>query len=82
MVLLHDRLEQVEKDSTSSLMEYPDSVKSSLQEYLNEVAKYCKDLPDCSEGMTLIVLGGLGRGFVMGFNDWPNGWRFSFYQLT
>lgn len=81
VVLLHDRLEQMEEEGMASVMKYPDPVKSSLQEYLKEVAKYCKALPDCSEGMTLIVLGGLGRSFVMGFKDWPNGWRFSFISL-
>lgn len=81
IVLLHDRLDQIEKEGMSSVMKYPDAVKSSLQEYLKEVAIYCKDLPDCSEGMTLLILGGLGRGFVMGFKEWPDGWCFSFISL-
>ena len=42
-----------------------------------------RSLPDCfGKGMTLIVLGGLGRGFVMGFKGWPDNWRFSFIQFA
>ena len=53
-----------------------------MQKYLEDVANACLALPDCDEGMTLIVLGGMGRGFSMGFNTWPDGWGMSILRLS
>ena len=54
-----------------AFMKYPELLRDSLEKYINKVAKHCQELPDYAEGMTYIVLCGLGRGFRLGFKDWP-----------
>jgi Holliday junction resolvase len=82
IILLHDRLDWTDEQGLSSFMEYPESLRSGLEKYLNKVAKHCQALPDYAGGMTLIVVGGLGRGFMLGFKDWPGGWRFSAIRVS
>lgn len=82
VVLLHDRLDWLNEQGLSSFMEFPETVRVGLESYLNKVAEHCKALPDYADGMTLLVMGGLGRGFMLGFNKWPNGWRFSAIRVS
>ena len=58
-------------------MEYPQETMAGLNDYLFKTANYCMSLPDFEEGMTLLVMGGLGRGFALGFNEWPDQWHLS-----
>jgi hypothetical protein len=32
--------------------------------------------------MSLLVMGGLGRGFMLNFNEWPEGWQFSVLRVS
>ncbi|TKS58235.1 MAG: hypothetical protein EWM72_03127 [Nitrospira sp.] len=82
VVLLHDRLDWVDEQGFSSFLQYPEPVRAGLENYLNKVAKNCLGLPDCAEGMTLILLGGLGRGFMLGFKEWPEQWRLSVIRVS
>ena len=82
VVLLHDRLDWLDEQGISSFMEYPEPVRAGLEKYLNMVAEYCHGLPDYVEGMTLLIFGGLGRGFLLGFKDWPDRWRLSAIRVS
>ncbi|MDD2685855.1 MAG: hypothetical protein PHY62_06840 [Gallionella sp.] len=83
VVLLHDRLDWLDEQGLSSALEYPEPVRAGLERYLSQVTAYCKALPGFAEGMTLLVMGGLGRGFMLGFNDWPDdGWRWSAIRVS
>jgi hypothetical protein len=82
IVLLHDRLDRLDEQGLSSFMEYPEHLRAGLERYLNQVADYCRGLPDFAEGMTLLVMGGLGRGFALGFKDWPEQWRLSVIRIS
>jgi len=82
VVLLHDRLDWLEKEGLSSFMEYPETLRGGLEGYLNKVANHCVALPDFAEGMTLLVMGGLGRGFALGFKEWPDQWRLSVIRIS
>jgi len=82
VVLLHDRLDWLDEQGLSSFMEYPEPVRAGLEKYLNMVAEYCQGLPDYVEGMTLLVFGGLGRGFSLSFKDWPDRWRLSAIRVS
>lgn len=82
VVLLHDRLDWLEEQGLSSFMEYPKAYRASLEGYLNKVSSHCRALPDFAEGMTLLVMGGLGRGFALGFNEWPDEWRLSVIRIS
>ena len=77
VVLLHDRLDLLEPYDLSGFMKYPQEMMEGLNNYLCKTANYCMSLPDCEEGMTLLVMGGLGRGFALGFNEWPEQWHLS-----
>ena len=77
VVLLHDRLDLLEAYDLSGFMEYPQETMTGLNDYLCKTANYCMSLPDCEEGMTLLVMGGLGRSFALGFNEWPDQWHLS-----
>ena len=82
VVLLHDRMDRLDAQGLSSFMEYPDEQRAGLGKYLSQVARHCMSLPDFDEGMTLLVIGGLGRGFALGFSDWPDQWRLSLIQIS
>lgn len=82
VVQLHDRLDWLEEQGLSSFMVYPDALRAGLEGYLNKVADHCRALLDFSEGMTLLVMGGLGRGFALGFNEWPDQWRLSVIRIS
>ncbi len=83
VVLLHDRLDWLDEQGLSSALEYPEPVRAGLERYLSKVTAYCRALPGFAEGMTLLVMGGLGRGFMLDFNDWPDAeWRWSAIRVS
>ena len=77
VVLLHDHMDRQDAQNLSSFIEYPEEQRASLEKYLNEVSSHCESLRDFGEGTTLLVRGGLGGGFALGFKDWPDRWRLS-----
>ncbi len=77
VVLLHDRPDLSETYDLSSFMQYPQEMMTGLNDYLCKTANYCMSLPDFEEGMALLVMGGLGRGFALGFKEWPDEWHLS-----
>jgi len=82
VVLLHDRMDWLDAQGLSSFMEYPEELRAGLEEYLSKASSHCRSLPDFAEGMTLLVMGGLGRGFALGFKDWPDQWRLSVIRIS
>ena len=82
VVLLHDRMDWLDAQGLSSFLEYPDEQRAGLEKYLSQVSSHCRSLPDFAEGMTLLVMGGLGRGFVQSFKAWTDQWRLSFIQIS
>lgn len=82
IVLLHDQLQWVEEQGLSSIMKYPEEVQNGLENYLNKVARHCQTLHGYAEGMTLVVMAGLGRGYMLGFNNWPDKWRLSAIRIS
>ena len=81
VLLLNDRLDKLEAHGLSSFMEYSQEEMAGLEEYIGQVSGYCQSLPDFAEGMTLVVMGGLGRGFFLGFRNWPDQWRLSVIKI-
>ena len=82
IVLLHDRLDYVESQGLISMMEYPDNLNTNLSKYLFKVSKTCRELADCSMGTTLFIMGGLGRGLIIKFNQFPNGWDSAIVSIS
>jgi len=81
VVLVHDRMDWLDTQGLSSFMEYPEKLMAGIEQYLSKVSRHCRSLPDFAEGMTLLVMGGLGRGFVLEFKDWPEEWRLSVIRI-
>jgi len=82
VVLLHDRMDWLHAEGLSSFMEYPEELRGGLEEYLRKVSTHCRSLPDFAEGMALLVVGGLGRGFSLSFRAWPHRWRLSVIRIS
>ena len=82
VVLLDDRLDQLNVQGLSSFMEYPEEIGTSLRKYLSKVATHCTSLPDFTEGITLLIMGGLGRGYALVFDTWPNQWCSSAIRIS
>jgi hypothetical protein len=66
----------------SSFMMYREKLRAGLEEFLRKVAAHCKALPDFAEGMTFVIMGGLGRGFALGFEEWSDEWRLSVIRIS
>ena len=81
LVLLQDPLTELDAENLTSLLEYSTRAKADLKKYLNKVANYCRSLPDFTEGMTLITIGGLGRSFTMVLEDELDRWNFSIIRI-
>jgi len=81
IVLLHDQLHWLEEQGLTSFLQYPEPLRANLEGYLTDAARRCQQWPDCREGMTMIVMGGLGRGFGLGLQGWPDGWGLSVIRL-
>ena len=82
VVLLHDRMDWLDAQGLSSFMKYPDKLWAGLDRYLSQVFSHCRSFPNFTEGMTLVVLGGLGRGFALAFENRPDQWRLSVIQIS
>ena len=81
VVLLHDRLDHLHARGLSSAIDYPQPMQTGLRTYLKKVADYCLSELGCTEGTTLLVLGGLGRGFQLSLGQWPNRQRLSLIRM-
>lgn len=77
VVLLQDRLEWADEQGLDSVVQYPESYRKNLERYIDKVAEHCQTRPDFMAGMTLVVVGGIGRGFGLAFPDWPDEWSLS-----
>lgn len=82
VLLLNDRMDEIEEQGLSSPMRYPENLRLGLQAYINQVAEYCSALPDFSRGFALLVWGGLGRGLALSLDSMPKGWRLSVIGIS
>ena len=84
IVLLHDRMDLLNTQGLSSFMEYPEELEAGLGEYLSKVSSECRSLPGFTTGITLLVMGGLGRGYAFRFKNLPNPdqWHLSIIQIS
>ena len=82
VVLLHDRLDLLARDGLTSFMRYRPTLATALADYLQRTANYCTSLPDFRDGTTLLIMGGLGRGFALSPEAWPNHWHSSVIRIS
>ena len=77
LVLLQDPLTELDAENLTSLLEYSTRTEADLKKYLDKVANYCISRPDFSAGMTLLIIGGIGRDFTMVLEDEIDRWDYS-----
>ncbi|MFC1620540.1 hypothetical protein ACFL45_11435 [Candidatus Neomarinimicrobiota bacterium] len=81
LVFLPDQLDQIEEQGLDSYLKYSDEQRVSLTKYVEHISTYCKNQPDYSEGITIFILAGIGRGVGLWFDHWPDDWQFSVINI-
>ena len=71
VLLAHDDLRAVRTEGLHSI----NPLLDDLDEHIDAVATWESARPDYHRGLTLVVHGGIGRGFAATFGDKPPGWR-------
>jgi len=64
VVLLHDNLEELTQVGFASPNVLGDAVAEALAQYLRDCAHALLGRPECRGGLTVLIVGGLGRGFL------------------
>ncbi len=82
IVLLHDDCRAVLDEGLTSFNQPLEAFGKKLAGYLESCAKELSALPGYVGGMTLIVLGGVGRGFALMPRTMPSGWMLSVWSLA
>ena len=82
IVLLHDDGTSVLAEGLTAFNRPPETFCEKLRGYLQRCAKQFSNLPEYVGGMTLIVLGGVGRGFALMPPAMPSGWTLSVWTLA
>lgn len=82
VMVLDDSLESLHKEGLSSLGQYPRAQADAVAEYIRRVSEFCAGQRGFGVGSTLIVMGGLGRGFALGFKEWPEAWGMGCVRIS
>ena len=82
IVLLHDSCEEVLNKGLTTLNSPPERFAKKLTSYLEGCAKAFSSSSEYVGGVTLVAMGGIGRGFALMPPTVPNGWRFSVWSLA
>ena len=82
LVLLHDDCEEVLREGITSFKEPPQKFLEKFNTYLYAVATQFSAKPDYISGITVIVTGGLGRGFRLLHPHLPDHWHFTVWSLA
>ena len=82
IVLLHDdKMDIQSSDGLQTFIRWPAERKSRLERHLDAVADRCREFNDFTEGWTLELLGGIGRGVIWPARTSCASWHFSLVQL-
>jgi hypothetical protein len=82
IVLLHDDCRHVLDEGLTAFNRPPEAFGKKLGGYIESCAKNFSGLPEYIGGMTLVVLGGVGRGFALMSPPMPSGWTLSVWSLA
>ena len=82
IILLHDDIENLLKEGFASAYSLPKINVEALRNYCELISNFCKQQNDFKSGQSLITIGGLGRGYSLGFDTWPQQWNFSTLNLN
>lgn len=82
IVLLHDHMDRLYEHGLGSFLEYTNEEEETLHRYLYSVSQAYSSFPDFSEGITIVIFGGLGRGIKIGIPELSNSWSYSFLLIS
>ncbi len=82
IVLLHDSCEEVLNEGLTTMNSPPERFAKKLASYLEGCAKAFASSSGYVGGVTLVAMGGIGRGFALMPPTVPNGWMFSVWSLA
>ena len=82
IVLLHDSCEEVLNEGLTTKNSPPERFAKKLVSYLEGCAKAFASSSGYVGGLTLVAMGGIGRGFALMPPMVPNGWMFSVWSLA
>lgn len=75
VILLHDPLASVIEHGFSGFSKMEEPFRTGLESYISKVAAECFKNLGATEGFTILLHGGLGRGIFIGFREIPNRWH-------
>jgi hypothetical protein len=82
IVLLHDDLGEVRTEGFSKPHLLSPDKTVAFAEYLERTAAHLAEQPNYQGGLTIVVLGGIGRGSALGFGDLPKKWHLAVFSLA
>ena len=82
VILLHDSMHRANADGLNSFLQYPDDAMETLEQHIKSVAGRFHESKGFSEGWTLLVVGGIGRSFVLGITEFPDSWHLSAIRIS
>ncbi|MHB8968230.1 MAG: hypothetical protein ACYC57_08220 [Thermoleophilia bacterium] len=82
VLLIHDHLSQINKNGLDSSRQFTDKEADGLWKYITTVINQCQKDSEFIEGITLVILGGLGRGYYLPAKDLPERWYLSVLNIA
>ncbi|RUO25859.1 hypothetical protein CWE09_03775 [Aliidiomarina minuta] len=81
-IIIHDELHEIIDDGIGSFHKLSEDQVAAIRTYFQEIAEYCRSQDDFVSGLSVTTHGGLGRGYNLGFDSWPENWGFSAIGLN
>lgn len=81
IVLLHDDLEEILEEGLTSYKQPPQAFQEKFSKYLENATNELRSRENPVGGITLVVMGGIGRGFGMLAPTMPEQWAFTVWSL-
>jgi len=81
-LIIHDDLNQLIEKGFDSIHSLEKANENAIYSFIVQTSEFCKKQCGFQEGTTLCIHGGLGRGFGLGFKDWPDDWGFIAISLA
>lgn len=81
-LIIHDDLEQLIEQGFDSIHSLEKYNEEAIYNFIVKTSEFCKKQDGFQEGTTLCIHGGLGRGFGLGFEEWPDDWGFVAISLA
>jgi len=81
VIFFEDSVLEFLKTGMSGILEIDDAAISALIDHTKKCADILATRPDYTGGLTIGVLGGLGRAFIWGFPELPHDWYGTGFRL-